>query len=147
MGEAQNDPGGDRIAHRRYNDGDRSRAPFCRKNGGCAGRHDDDDLELDRLSYQRREAVVVAFGPAVVDHNIPALDVVEIAQAVAQGRDKLGLQRCRGIAQVGVAIHASRLLRPSGARRSKGTGQRGQQEAATVHAGMVGLRPGQSNLA
>ena len=35
-------------------------------------------------------------------------------------------------------LYLPRLLRPRGERRGEGTSQRGQQEAAAVHAGMVG---------
>jgi len=44
----------------------------------------------------------------------------------------------RAAREITYPVHLSRLLRLSGERGGDGAGQRGQQEAAAVHPGMVG---------
>ena len=53
------------------------------------------------------------------------------------GYDHVDLENCRRDLQHTDAVSLPR-LRPSGAWHGEGTGQRGQQEAAAIHPGMVG---------
>ena len=72
------------------------------------------------------------------EHDVATLDIAELSEAMLERCHSLGgVARHRGM-QGPDSVDSPRLLRPGGARRCERTGQRGHQEAAAVHAGMVG---------
>ena len=69
----------------------------------------------------------------MLDDDVLALDVAEVAQAPA-GTPPRRAERLGGPpGRTPIAVDLPRLLRLGGERRSEGTSQRGQQEAAAVH--------------
>ena len=76
----------------------------------------------------------------ILDGDVLTLDVPEVAQALPEGVD-LSRGPRRAIEQIpNPGNCAGRLLPLGGERRSEGTSQRGQQEAAAVHARDGGAR-------
>ena len=79
-----------RITHGNEDDGDRRRRLL-----GGQGRWravGDDDINLERqLGRERREPLGLALGKSVLDHDVPALDVAELAQTFAEARSHGGL--------------------------------------------------------
>ena len=54
----------------------------------AAGRGDDGHTTADQVSHQRRQAIVLALQPVVLDRHVLALDVAGFAQALAErGRE------------------------------------------------------------
>ena len=93
MRETWHDTGGDWITHRCDDDRNRPSPFLCGDGGRRARRQDDVSLEPDCFRHQPGEPIVPAFGPAVLDVDVLAFDVVEIAQPLAKGVDELGLKR------------------------------------------------------
>src|SRR5438445_282521 len=81
--------------------------------------------EAHRLSDQWREPVVPALGPAVVDHDVLAFDVIELPQPITKGGSQVRLKRSRGIAEVHDPVDLPRLLRLNGQR----TGEKADRDA------------------
>ena len=134
-GRARNDTGGDGITDHRHDNGNRSRSLFRGENGRRTGRHNDIDLGLNRLSDEPREPIILTLRPAVFDHDIPPLDVVEIAQALAKGGDEFGLERGRRIAKVRDPPHLPRLLPLGSERRGEEATSQGAEERTSVRSG------------
>jgi hypothetical protein len=74
-----------------------------------------------------------------LDHQIPSLEVTVLSQPLLEGVENAGdlrTGRCRP--EKSYPDHVGRLLSVGAERCGERSGQRGQQEAAAVHAGMVG---------
>jgi hypothetical protein len=98
------------------------------------------DHQIDVLAHEgqcgRPRCLLVGLVP-VVEVDVLALLVTQPLEALPQRRE-----RGRIVVEADVEEpdppHLPHLLRLGVERRGEGTGQRGQQEAAAVHAGMVG---------
>ena len=77
---------------------------------------------------------VVALDCWVLPLNVPKL-----AESFAKRPARINKSSRTEIAHEAYTINLSSLLGLSGERRAESAGQRGQQEAAAVHAGMVGV--------
>ena len=90
---------------------------YCRRRSlgsQCPGRAAGDehiDLEMDQFVAQRRQAVVLPFGPPVLDEKVFPLLVAEGAQSLAQGGMSGALRHVD--ANEPDPVHLPRLLRPS----------------------------------
>ena len=87
MREAFHQAEADRVGARRHHDWNRARE-FGDRQIGWHRRGDDDIwIEPDQLCRQGWKAVEVAVGEPVLEANIAALDIAEVAQAVAKRVD------------------------------------------------------------
>ena len=89
----------------------------------CAGSrrsigHEHIRPKLDQLVREARQAIVPALGPAVLDDEVLALLVTEVAKSLAQGREPRNV-RARRETQESYPVHPPIVLRPSGERRGK----------------------------
>jgi hypothetical protein len=136
--KARHDAGGHGIA----DDGDHHRHGL----GGLLGRmcprraagDQYVDLEFGQLRAHRRQTVVLTFRPPVLDHEVLAFLVAEGAKSFTES----GMSRLLGRVDADEpdAMDLPGWLRRSGERRGERPSQRGQHEAAAVHAGMVRAR-------
>jgi len=136
--EAGHDALGSGVATRRHHDGNRSRGLLGRQRRRRSPCHDHVDLELNQLVGQVGEPFSAAVGRAVLDHEVLALYVPVFSEPLFECAEVRCVRHCRHDLQHTDAVNLPRLLRLSGERRGEGPGQRGQQEEAAVHAGMVG---------
>src|SRR5258705_1967531 len=92
MTQAGDKTGVDRIAGCRKNDRNRRSRPLgsLRSSAG-SGRKYDRDLTANQIGRQGRESFVVTLRPTKLDHDILALDVARLVQALAEGSNKWGL--------------------------------------------------------
>ena len=61
---------------------------------------------------ERGKPLVFSFGPSVLDRDIAALLIAEVAQALPKWLYEVGLESRRGVSQEPYAVHRSRQLRP-----------------------------------
>src|ERR1700730_16378385 len=74
-GEAGEEPQLDRSGCGVEHDGDRRGRSLGRSGRSFAAHRDDDgDLAANEIGHQRRHPVVVALGPAILDHDVTVLD-------------------------------------------------------------------------
>src|SRR5262249_18891066 len=95
------------------------------------------NLERNQFGRESGEPLGLPLDIAVFDHDVAALDVTEVTQSLTEGLCQL---RASGPVerQVAYSRDLGRLLGLCSERRDEGTSQRGQQEAAAVHAGTLG---------
>jgi hypothetical protein len=130
-----NETGPDRIDHASHHN---RNAPG---GGGVPGRlaswrtcgHEHIQSQTNKLDRLLSRFVCTPLIPAVLDQDALALDVTQLTQF----RPKFIVDGAIAPTKVTNPPHLPNLLRPDGARGER-TGQRGQQEAAAVHPGMVG---------
>jgi hypothetical protein len=100
----------------------------------------EDNVGLAReLCCQRGEPLDPALGRSVVDHEIAAFDIPEVTQSVNESFSRIGGRDRVVPEQVADPNAPDRRLGLDGERHGDSPSQRGQQEAAAVHAGMMGL--------
>jgi hypothetical protein len=75
---------------------------------------------------------------AVLDHDVAALDVAKVTEALEEACPHPRINSCLVGPHPADPSDPVRRLRLGGTRRGEDTRQRGQQEAAPLHAGMVG---------
>ena len=130
-GEAGHEPGGDGIAHSgEHNRNGRGGLLGCQ----CAWRttgYDHIDVELHQLGCELREAVVSAIGPPIVDDNVLALLVSELAKARSQGVNVASRLRVRRHAEKADPVDLPGWLRARAAARRRAAEQR--DELAPFH--------------
>jgi hypothetical protein len=104
----------DRIGHGRHHDGNRAGRSLGGTDCRC-GRSDADlRVELYQLGRQGGQPVLLAGGPPVVDEQVAAFDIAELAQSLKKGfvlRD-----RTRSEVQIANAMNLAVTLRPRGER-------------------------------
>src|SRR5262249_50055078 len=71
----------DRISANAKGDRDRRGRSFGRKSRRIANRSDNGDATADEVGHERRQAVVLAGKPVVLDRHVLALDVARFAKA------------------------------------------------------------------
>jgi len=102
-------------------------------------REDHIDAKMNELCRQSGQPVVALLRPPVLDNHILAFNVTGFAKPFAECLDQIGtVKRRTGTQPTYARQRSARPLRLGGERRGDGTSQRGQQEAASIHAGMVG---------
>src|SRR5262245_10781600 len=75
----------DRVSAAAEDDRDRRGRRFgCLNTSGRAGRSDNGDATADKLSHKRRQAIVLAVQPVVLDHYVLALDGAGFVEAFAK---------------------------------------------------------------
>src|SRR5262245_44471694 len=75
----------DRVSAAAEDDRDRCGRSFGRLNSsGRAGRSDNGDATADEVSHERRQAIVSAVQPIVLDNHVLTLDVAGFAEASAE---------------------------------------------------------------
>src|SRR5262245_26799571 len=75
----------DRVSAAAEDDRDRCGRSFGRLNsGGRTGRSDNGDATADEVSHERRQAIVSAVQPIVLDNHVLTLDVAGFAEASAE---------------------------------------------------------------
>ena len=136
--EARDEPGANRIANGNHDDGDRLGGVLGRRHSLRPPRYDEVHLEPDQLGRQVGQPVDPTLRISIVDDNILALNPPELAQPLPERVEQVRPIGRGRQAKKTYPRHLPRLLRLGGERRGEGTGQRGQQEAAAVHAGTVG---------
>jgi hypothetical protein len=120
-------------------DGDHDHGDRCRCLPGCpdrcfgAGGNYDGHPHLDQFDGKGRKPLQVPLGAPKIEGKILAGKVAELAKLVVE---VIIDTRIRGH-QDPYPRHLPRLLRISVERPGEGTGQRSQQEAATVHYSMT----------
>jgi hypothetical protein len=115
-------------------DGDRARGPPGCHGRRRPGREKHVHLATDELRGGDRE-LIGCLREAVFDDDVLSLDLPEVAQPLSKAVDeRLG---GRTVAQEAQAPHSPRLLCLGDGSRSQQAAQRGEQEAATLHAGTV----------
>ena len=83
-------------------------------------RHDDVDLEPDQLGRESGEPLVLSLRPSVLDHDVLALDVAELAQPSPERLDEMLGRHGRGRGhEEADPIDLPRLLRLGGERRGE----------------------------
>jgi hypothetical protein len=104
----------DGIANRRENNRD-GRCCALGLSGGChADNHDHVGCEFDDLCRSPVERLCLFVGKAILDHNVPAIDVAQVTKALVEGVDKvLGPGRRKIHDQRGRSLCA-RFRRPDG---------------------------------
>ena len=119
------------------NDRDRLRRIRGRPDRRRTDRDDHVDLETDRLGRILVEPILVTAGESVLDEYVLARNVAELPEGLPEypllllGSPGVQLDNAKGF----------RRLRLGRDRRGEGPSQRGQEEAAAVHAGMVRRGP------
>ena len=79
--EAGNQADFHRVSANDEDDGNRRRRRLGReRRGGAARRHDDSHAPADQLGRQRRQAIILALGPAIFDRYVLTLDVTDFTQ-------------------------------------------------------------------
>ena len=71
-------------------------------------------LAASELGDKRGQALVLPFRPAILDHDVAAFDVAEVAQAVPEGAEEMGLESLGGVAEKADARELAGLLRGCG---------------------------------
>jgi hypothetical protein len=126
------------IAHRHDDHGRRGGRALCHVRPGGA----DNDEHVHVRPQQVGDLVAVALRlslrPAVLDDDVLPLDIAQLPEARPESVEVLPVLSRRVDKDDSYSGNLPRPLRPSGQRPSEATGQRGQQEAAAVHAGTVG---------
>ena len=74
----------DRVFADTENDRDRRRRSFGRQRGRVAGRGDHGHLSANQIGHQRRQAIVLALQPVVLDRHVLAFDVAGFVEAFAE---------------------------------------------------------------
>ena len=97
--QARHDAGADRIADRDHDHRDRRRRLLDGEGGGRARGHDHIHFRGEQFGDERGKALVFSFRPAILDDDVAALLVAELAQPVAERPDEIGLERSGGVAQ------------------------------------------------
>jgi hypothetical protein len=90
-GEAGDETKLDRVFADTESDRDRRCRGFCRKRGGVTARGGDHGhIAMDKVSQQRRQAIVLALQPMVLDGHVLAFDIVGFVEAFAErgGNDR-----------------------------------------------------------
>ena len=83
----------DRVFADAEDDRDRRGRSFGRKcSSSKAGRGDHGHATADEVSHERRQAIVLALQPVVLDHHVLALDVAGFVEAFAE-RSRLGARQ------------------------------------------------------
>ena len=93
-------------------------------------RDDDIDLALDQIGRQLRIQIVFAFRPALLDHQVLALDITQIAHAGAERLETRGEARGRK-AEKTDPINLGRLGENT-ARADEDAGAHGCQQCSTA---------------
>jgi hypothetical protein len=83
--EAGHQPSGDRIGHGSHHDRNRLGGLLGRQCARRAVSYDHIDVELDQLGGERGETVESVLGPPIVNADVLALLVSELAQAREEG--------------------------------------------------------------
>jgi hypothetical protein len=84
-GEADDKTSLDRVFSDAEHDRDRRGRSLGRDRGARAGgRGDDGDTTADQVSHQRRQAIVLAVQPVVLDCHVLALDVAGFSKPLAE---------------------------------------------------------------
>src|SRR4029077_15866993 len=117
--EALDQARADRVAYRSADYGDRRGRALGREGRGRASRDDDIRLEGNEFRDERWESLVRSFGPAVLDSEIPALDVATLAKPLAERPDEVSLQSLGGVTEEPDPVHLPRPLRLGGERRGE----------------------------
>jgi len=102
---------------------------------GCgSGGEEDINFEGHQFGRKSGEPLELPRGISVFNDDVATLDVTEVMEPLAESLSvaRIGHQVGRQVAYSSDLVH---LLCLGGARRGENTGQRGQQEAAAVHAG------------
>jgi hypothetical protein len=83
--EAGDDPGRNGVTDIQDDDRNLCRCPLSSK--GCRGPicHEGVDLSTDQLSGERRELIVLLFGPSELDEDVTAFHVAEITKTRSKG--------------------------------------------------------------
>jgi hypothetical protein len=111
---------------------------LSRKIFELAGADDHIESQAGQIGDEFVQALWPAAGETALERDCLSFYVAECSELLEERVPRIGLRgiRIRPARQQTDSRHS--LLRPGGERRGKSTGQRGQQEAAAVHAGMVG---------
>jgi hypothetical protein len=91
-GQARDHPGCDGIGHRPNDDRDRLGHLLGRQRAGHRCRHEDVHVQPDQLGDERGEALGLALRRSVLNGNVVALDVAQVAQPLPEGLDLGGLR-------------------------------------------------------
>jgi hypothetical protein len=114
MGETVDDPHGDNVAGRRYDNRNRRRH-FMSDVDACRGGDDNLDFQFDQLGHQTGEPIIVPIRITILDEDIFALDIAEVAKT----RSKRLTERSAFVRRPEMeAPNPSELLRLFGARRT-----------------------------
>src|SRR5262245_43739029 len=121
----------DRVLAKAKGNRDRRGRSFGRKRGRIANRSDNGDATADEIGHERRQAVVSAAKPVVLDDHVLALDVPGFAEAFA----KRGCNACGTIERstADQADHWSRLLLRTRRERPCGCAADQRDELAASH--------------
>jgi hypothetical protein len=77
---------------------------------GCPGGHDHRDLQGEQLPNEGREAIILSLRPPILDQDVSALDIPEVAQPLAERPDEISLEGRRGVSEEPYPVHVARLL-------------------------------------
>ena len=83
-GEAGDKTKPDRVLADAEDDRDGRGCSFGRARGHEAGRGDDGHLSVNQIGHQRRQAIVLALQPMVLDRHVLAFDVAGFVEAFAE---------------------------------------------------------------
>src|SRR5262245_27041226 len=126
----------DRVLAKAKDDRDRRGRSFGRKRGRIASRSDNGDATADEVGHERRQAVVLAAEPVVLDDHVLTLYVARFAEAFA----KRGCIACGTIdrSTADQANHWSRLLlRARRERPRRRAAEQRDERAAAAHVWMA----------
>src|SRR5262249_46552021 len=114
-----------RIAARGEDNRNRTSRGLCNAHGRSAGRSDDRDLAMNEVGRLRRQSLVSAFRPAILDRHVLAIYVAGFLQSLAKRGCVEGIPLWRCAVEESDHRHR-RLLR---ARREGPSGRRAAEQA------------------
>src|SRR5437867_8921575 len=110
MAERRDDARPHGIADRAHDERDRGCRLLDCEGGGCPGGYDHRDLQGEQFPNEDREAIILSLRPPVLDQDVSALDIPEVAQPLAERPDEISLEGRRGVSEEPYPVHVARLL-------------------------------------
>ena len=127
--QACNVAGTERVGVAHEHDGNGRGRVLCRTGVDRARRHDDIDLEPNQLGREIRKPLWVAIRRAVLDHDVPPLDVSELTQPLAERAEVRGVRRLVHDLQHPDTVHLPQLLGRDGKRGGENEHRRDNTES------------------
>jgi hypothetical protein len=133
MRHARYEPGGQGIAARCHDDGNRSGCLLGRERRRRSSREDKVNLEPDQLLREGGKSLGPTVSRAILDHDVLSLRVSELLEPLPECRQVGGVRCGRHYFQQAHAIDLPALLRLGGERRGEEAAGDDSKERSPVH--------------
>src|SRR5512147_2548461 len=97
MREALDETRANGIAGGGHDEGNRRRCLFDGEGSRRASGNDYIDLLGNQLADEGGKAIIISFGPSILDQDVFALDVAEVMQSLTERLDEIFLERSCGV--------------------------------------------------